>query len=463
MINGKPYDWTITKKPERPYIHDYTKAFTTKLFLAHPNQDHTGTVVKLNFAQVLSVIQQIDAMTPGIPKIIYLVGWQYFGHDSKYPAWHEVNEELKRPEDKTALDSLLRLFEEASRYHTTLSLHINMWDAYENSPLWRSYLDAGVITLDKDGEPYKTGIWNNIQAYAVNYRREWESGLAKKRIDELCAMLPVREAGTVHIDAMLAVPDPGHGETLERVQEGRAQILRYWRDIGVDVTSEFIYHEGEGSPKRDQLIGLMPLAWHLAQTLPEYIGRPASLICGANAADWYKTSDTKDYAELFGCSANAEALVGERPDDWQPVLFGELMRKNLKFLYLNSLERQRAIVEPDGLRVEFSGRVETTLRFTAEGYKDPRTLRRGCLMQDGDNLLFPSPWYKKDSAIAYSASGGKFEYDLSAIMDWEPDKRIVLRPLTTSGVLADKNITTLRKGRLELELGINGAVLIEAL
>ena len=56
----------------------------------------------------------MDKRTVGIPKIVYLVGWQYNGHDSKYPAWFEVNERLKRPEDKTALESLKWLMKEAT-------------------------------------------------------------------------------------------------------------------------------------------------------------------------------------------------------------------------------------------------------------------------------------------------------------------------------------------------------------
>ena len=75
-------------------------------------------------------------MSLGMPKIVYLVGWQYLGHDSKYPAWDSVNESLKRECDKTAKDSLLWLMEEGFKYNTTVSLHINIQDAYRDSPLW---------------------------------------------------------------------------------------------------------------------------------------------------------------------------------------------------------------------------------------------------------------------------------------------------------------------------------------
>jgi len=50
----------------------------------------------------LEVAKKIDTLTLGLPKIACLVGWQYSGHDSKYPSWDVVNERLKRPEDATA-------------------------------------------------------------------------------------------------------------------------------------------------------------------------------------------------------------------------------------------------------------------------------------------------------------------------------------------------------------------------
>jgi hypothetical protein len=455
-VSGKPYDWTITKKPERPYIHDYTRAFTTKLYLATPTPDQTGSNVSLTFADALEVIKQIDTLTLGVHKIIYLVGWQYLGHDSKWPAWHEVNQALKRPEDKTALDSLCWLFAEAGKYHTTLSLHINMWNAFKNSPLWQAYFDAGLITTDEKGEPVKDRVWAGGQGYTINYKREWESGFAKKRIDELCAMLPIQKAGTVHIDAMVAIADPGHGDTVEQVQEGRRQVIRYWRDLGVDVTSECNYTE----TGNDDLVGLYPLVWTFAQLLDEYIARPASLLCGVMAAGWYKDRRGRINGDLFGYQGCAESIIQQHSKDWQPLLFDDFMQKNIKFLYLNTLERQRAVVESDGVRVQFSDKVETSLLYSDFGIGAPRATRRGKTMQDGDNFLFPAPWYGNDTAIAYSAAGGNFEYDLSAIMDWDADQKVCLRPVTHLGLSEQKEEKDLRLGKVELTLAAGGALLI---
>ena len=75
---------------------------------------HHGNVRKvcLTFSDALEVAKRIGTLTLGLPKIAYLVGWQYSGHDSKYPSWDVVNERLKRPADATALDSLKWLIEE---------------------------------------------------------------------------------------------------------------------------------------------------------------------------------------------------------------------------------------------------------------------------------------------------------------------------------------------------------------
>jgi hypothetical protein len=455
-VPGQPYDWTITRQPERPYIHDYTKTFTTKIYLAGPTPDQKGSYVSTTFSEALDVIKDIDAMTLGVHKIIYLVGWQYLGHDSKYPAWHEVNESLKRFKDKTALDSLLWLFAEAEKYNTTLSLHINMWNAFDNSPLWQTYLDAGLITLDENGEPAKDRVWAGGQGYTINYKREWESGFAKKRIDELCAMLPIQKAGTIHIDAMVAWADPGHGDTLEEVQEGRRQIIRYWRELGVDVTSELIYNEtGEAD-----LIGLYPAVWNFSQTLDQYIERPASLISGINAADWYITTDGKINAELFGYQGCAEQIVAQHPLTWKPLMFDDFMQKNIKFFYLNTLERQSASEGNDDIRVKFSGDVESFIEFTDLGIGKPTATRKGKIMQEGADFCFPAPWYRADTAIAYSAGGGSFEYDLSAIMDWSANGEVYLTGITPSGLSNKKTKANLRGGKLEINLKAGNAVLI---
>ncbi len=297
-VPGDYYDWTKSMKPERPYIHDYSQTLVVKIFLAEKAPED-GSKVFLTFGQALEVIRKLDNLTCGIPKIAYLVGWQFNGHDSKYPSWAEVNPRLKRAQDATARDSLCWLMDEASKYHTTVSLHINMFDAFEDSPLWKEYLEKDVIAKDVSGQPIKGEVFGDsprmdTQSYQISYAREWELGLAQKRIDDLLAMLPIQKAGTIQIDAFHsmrpvphAYPQEKHPElskddkrispyldySLEREVATQRKIHRYFRDRGVDVTSE-----GSAYALRpDAFIGLQPMAWHYNEPAP---GIPADLYCG---------------------------------------------------------------------------------------------------------------------------------------------------------------------------------------
>lgn len=83
-----------------------------KLGLAVPDPQ-IGCKVLCTFDEALEIVKKIDRITPGYTKVLYLVGWQYNGHDDRYPEFFEVNPQLKSPQDATALDSLLRLVEES--------------------------------------------------------------------------------------------------------------------------------------------------------------------------------------------------------------------------------------------------------------------------------------------------------------------------------------------------------------
>src|SRR6267378_7764717 len=269
--SGDYYDWRKTGQPERPWFHKYDQSLVMKIFLTERTDQDKGCKVYLTFEQALEVIERLDRITCGAPKIVYLVGWQFNGHDSKYPAWSEVNHRLKRAQDPTALDSLKWLMHEGRKHHTTVSLHINALDAYEDSPLWQEYLDKDIIAKGKSGAPLKGIVWNGQQSYPLSYAKEWETGCAKRRIDGLLKMLPeLKEAHTIHVDAFHTYPplpaasqvegfkgiSPFLGYGPERECAAQRKTLRYFRDCGLDVTSE---HSTGG--RLDPFVGLQPMAW----------------------------------------------------------------------------------------------------------------------------------------------------------------------------------------------------------
>jgi len=406
-------------KPERPWNFPYHQTLVIKLFLAQ-KLPPSGCRVYLTFEQALGAIRRIDNLTRNIPKIVYVVGWQFDGHDSKYPSWSEVNQRLKRPQDATAIDSLKWLMNEGPTYHSTVSLHINMMDAYQDSPLWDTYVRNDLLCKERDGTLKRGGIWDGQQAYLVNYAYEWNAGFAQRRIDGLLNLLPLQKAGTVHIDAFHSVESPGHGITSEEEAKTQRKIFRYWKDRGVDVTSEMVY-------RPDHFIGLQPMAWNFQFTLREYMDIPASLFCGG--------TDSGEGGRLFGTSMTAEGRVREDPERMTGLL-EDFCLQTLPWYYLNRHDRLRLLLTPEMSEATFSDGLVVRL------YRDNRYLveHRGRLLREGDDVCAPALWCRDKELIAFSADGYKRK-TWKLPPDWQQVKQVTVSEITMAGNQKIANLT----------------------
>jgi len=262
----------LTFSQSNQFNHDYSKTLVMKMLISLPDTNG-GTKVYCDLDKALNLIKQTDELTLGAPKIIYLVGWQYRGHDDLYPAFFEVNPALKRAGDKDARESLIWLMKEAKKYHTTVSFHINMTDAYDNSPLWKEYVDNDLISKNADGRLMVIGNYNGKKAYQINYRNEWEKGYAQMRIDKLLDLIPtLKESGTIHLDAWIARESKGHHETVETEREYQKKVCNYWKSKGIDITSEWVM---------DYMTGLVPHYWHFNhRSQNDYLKVPANSLTG---------------------------------------------------------------------------------------------------------------------------------------------------------------------------------------
>ncbi len=68
------------------FRHDYSQTLVMKLVMSVPDGEG-GSKVFNTFESALEIIKTTNHLSLGIPKIIYLVGWQYNDHDDKYPAF----------------------------------------------------------------------------------------------------------------------------------------------------------------------------------------------------------------------------------------------------------------------------------------------------------------------------------------------------------------------------------------
>ena len=355
-----------------------------------------GSKVFCDFETALDLIKQADQLTLQVPKIIYLVGWQYNGHDDKYPAMFEVNSLLKRPQDATARESLLWLMREARNYHTTVSLHINMTDAYEDSPLWETYVKNDLISKSKFKNLMVIGNYNNRKAYQVNYKNEWHAGWTQRRIDSLVNLLPeLRNAGTIHVDAWIARESKGHEESLVTESEYQKKALYYWREQGIDVTSEWVM---------DYMTGLVPFAWHFnARTQEQYLKTPANVYTGSGISPDVSGSDF-DLGFLFGQSMYGEGLWptwqknDEDAKNWDKRFAAKFYLNCLQYFYLNSLDRLAVTGIGEDRVALFSDDVRVSLR-------DSIVSKNDITLREKNTVMYPVLWKNNPTLAIYSQEG----------------------------------------------------------
>jgi len=70
------------------FQHDYSQTLVMKLFMSVPD-GRGGTKVSNTVETAIDIIKKVDYLSLGAPKIIYLVGWQYNGHDDGKVCCHE--------------------------------------------------------------------------------------------------------------------------------------------------------------------------------------------------------------------------------------------------------------------------------------------------------------------------------------------------------------------------------------
>lgn len=385
---------------EYGYNFDYTKTMMMKMYLATPDR-HGGSDVNISFDEALDIIRKTDALTLGVHKIIYLVGWQYNGHDDRYPAFFEVNEALKSPKDASARDGLIRLMEEAKRYNTTVSFHVNFTDAYADSELFDEYKAAGALIRKPDGTPDPIEEYNGKPCYKVSFYEEWTSGLFRRRFDRFLDCLPVAETGTLHVDNFQCYYNNAPEVDLAEEQAARNQILDYVRSRGLDVTSEFAYREGpDGRDNYNHYcmghpvypiatLGRIPALWWFDNIRDdEYLNYPPQYFGGGIPHD-------PAFCGTFYGNIHGEHLwTGDnlRDDAWVAPFLREFCMIQLPYFCLCARRRERIENDASGKTAYFSGGVVSRS-------SDKTISENGIVLKDGHSVLLPLFW--RDGAYMF--------------------------------------------------------------
>lgn len=412
------------------FNYDYSKTLWMKMYLATPDFDNNCSKVYITFEQALEIVKAVDKITQGIQKIIYLVGWQGLGHDDCWPEMDTFNEYLKREEDATARDSFMWLYEEAKKYNTVISVHVNVSDAVKEDGIFHELVATNSLCNDINGNPAVLQILNNRNCYKTSYKQLWESGIFKRLFDSFLEVIPAQEAGTIHLDNLCIAESLNPKTYNEEQDDARNKILDYIYEKGIDVTSEYTYREAhfrnesithpnrkmyaqagedmteipwESVPMRT--LGKIPATWWTSQvSMKECIEIPPSVYSG-------HLNDKAQMPVFYGTMHGEDVWMKHGPDaeNWAPAFIKEFITYHVPYVYLNRYKRLSYTENPDA---EYEKKY--TVNF-ADGVvskaEDLSISKNRIILKKGNDVILPLTEDNK-TFVAYSENGKDGEWNV---------------------------------------------------
>ena len=431
-----------------PFVHDYDQTLTYKISVDYGK---TSEIKKLNADEVLQVIERVDNLTRGIPKIVYIVGWQYTGHDTGYPSFSEINPVLKRQSDSTALASLRWLMRERPKYHTLVSLHVNFSDCYlDDNILGPLYRDNDIIVRETDGRYRQGYIWNGHMAYrASNYRNWYQGTFGREQIDPLFKLIPeLKMSGSLHPDAWYNSDNPYY--QIDKYEDclGMREMTVYVREkYNVDLTTEFDW----GRPNEVDFVLYHPMIWHIGwnqQNPPDPMKVPSYFMTGGDAFFW-NNEGVSEMGKFFGFSATFESEINDNSVTI-PGGLKAFATRTVPWYFLNRQLRDKF----NGDTAWFSDNIITT-------YQGKTVIKQnGELLQDGNDVFIPVLWQPHREIIAYSEKGYTTR-NWKLPDTWKDVRKISIYTITTDGIiLRNQNVNVLPGRNIKLSLSEDEGVIV---
>ena len=389
-----------------PYYENKT---FVRAFLARKG----STAENLSFRDELERIKQFAAQTDSAACIIYLLGWQYTGHDSGYPSVDKVNESLG------GYKELVNLITEAKKLNVNVSFYDNYDDSYPTHPGW----DPDVICRDPQGNLMLGGAWDGEQSYLISsYKYAMKSGL--NRISYTLKTYPVEKA--YFIDVLAGGYhggrkydfNPASPAGAQKNFEGKLKIIEAFNKRGLDVATEdftgfFVGHAGTFGDivafdniyfKGEQQIPLIPLIYHGKTSFGMKISSPSLYV---------KTFLYGQRAQVFTNLRNdftaSDYVLDALP---KQKLYGKAIKTYSRY---GDLER---VVYEDGTVVEANVQADT---YSV-------ALQDGKVIAKNYTSFIP---VRKNTYLACSRNGGEFNYPVPE--EWGDKKKIRVLKINKNG------------------------------
>ena len=434
--------------PLYPYSKDLSQTLTFKVMLrcALPDQ-----ISNLDMSLVANYLRQIDCITRGIPKIVVLGGFQQNGHDHTYPWWAPVDDSFTAPGRRKGKEALIWLMEEAIKYNTTCTFHVNPFDAYMDSEKWNFYEENDLLCRNTDGSLVKGDIWWDRQSYFVNMVNEWNAGVTKKRIDAFLNELPlVKETGVLYFDNLTQYPaSPKHRVTRADQITAIKKAAEYLKEqYNIQLIGEYADVNLYG-------FDCLGVTWDWNASLNiDQMEVPAYVACGGrNICHDDLLGATNDISkrrlQVFGSSIQLEDIQFQQ--DVSKVV-REFTHHTLPYFYMNRLLRQNLSTNGYEMTLSLSDSVDSRW----EGDNVHRLYRDRKLMKENYDVFIPVYWVNHLEIMAYSYQGRRGKWSLPR--EWKGIESVDIYEFNSSYYdleLKDSNIAiTDNQIDLNLEAGV---------
>ena len=434
--------------PLYPYSKDLSQTLTFKVMLrcALPDQ-----ISNLDMSLVANYLRQIDCITRGIPKIVVLGGFQQNGHDHTYPWWAPVDDSFTAPGRRKGKEALIWLMEEAKKYNTTCTFHVNPFDAYMDSEKWNFYEENDLLCRNTDGSLVKGDIWWDRQSYFVNMVNEWNAGVTKQRIDAFLNELPlVKETGVLYFDNLTQYP-----------ASPKNRVTRADQITAIKKAAEYLKEQyniqliGEYADVNLYGFDCLGVTWDWNASLNiDQMEVPAYVACGGrNICHDDLLGATNDISkrrlQVFGSSIQLEDIQFQQ--DVSKVV-REFTHHTLPYFYMNRLLRQNLSTNGYEMTLSLSDSVDSKW----EGDNVHRLYRDRKLMKENYDVFIPVYWVNHLEIMAYSYQGRRGKWSLPR--EWKGIESVDIYEFNSSYYdleLKDSNIAiTDNQIDLNLEAGV---------
>lgn len=434
--------------PLYPYKRDLSQTLTFKIMLRCALEDDHHN---LDLGAVAKYLQQIDCISRGLPKVVILGGFQQGGHDHTYPWWMPIDSTLYAPGGLKGKDALLWLMNEAKKYNTNCTFHVNPFDAYMDSPMWDMYVKKDLLCRNADGSLVKGDVWWNRQSYFVNMVNEWNAGVTKQRIDAFLNELPlVKETGVLYFDNLTQYPaSPKHRVTRADQITAIKKAAEYLKEqYNIQLIGEYADVNLYG-------FDCLGVTWDWNASLNiDQMEVPAYVACGGcNICHDDLLGATNDISkrrlQVFGSSIQLEDIQFQQ--DVSKVV-REFTHHTLPYFYMNRLLRQNLSTNGYEMTLSLSDSVDSRW----EGDNVHRLYRDRKLMKENYDVFIPVYWVNHLEIMAYSYQGRRGKWSLPR--EWKGIESVDIYEFNSSYYdleLKDSNIAiTDNQIDLNLEAGV---------